>query len=141
MSLILKFQILSVREPVTYLCSGQRLALQTLPSSLSNYQQTWNQNKVEDHKLQTRLAADNVLQILFTNKLGGYLRKAGAGGSDFTVISAYNRSAWGLKLNEDACVPSTLGIITIMCICHEVKSWSNYLDCKRQDVRKIWVGF
>lgn len=77
---------------------------------------------MENHRLQTRLAADNVLQILFTNKLGDYLWKAGARGSDLTVISAYNRSAWGLKENEDACVPSTLGVITITCTCYEVKS-------------------
>lgn len=56
-----------LHEPVTYLCSGQYLALQTLSSSLSNNQTTLDQNEVENHNVQIRFATDNGLQILFTN--------------------------------------------------------------------------
>lgn len=51
-----------------------------------------NQNKAEKHSLQTSLATDNALQILLTDSCGTYLEKAGIGVSDFTIISACNRS-------------------------------------------------
>lgn len=60
---------------------------------LQKQQQTHqNQNKAEKHNLQTSLATDNALQILLTDSCGTYLEKAGIGVSDFTIISACNRS-------------------------------------------------
>lgn len=111
---LLKF--LSVRQPIVYMCSGQCVVLQNSPQFFVQWsdnlrkkttttppktttkaptktkQTHQNQNKAEKHNLQTSLATDNALQILLTDSCRTYLEKAGIGVSDFTIISACNRS-------------------------------------------------